>query len=124
MNIHLLAVPQSLDSLHTQNQNLGWQEGGKLAHRKHRMEWVEPVGKRKLVVGNRRSTAEVTPISALAGKMPSPGEGTFGPRRQTQSWPEGWLSRAPEHGSLCPQPGPEGRKRRGVQINSIFATGH
>lgn len=106
MNIHPLAVSQSLDSLHMQNQNLSWQEGS-LPHRKHLMEWVEPVGKRKLVVGNRRSTAEGTPISALASKMPSLGEGTFGPRRQTQSWPEGRLRRAPEHWSLCPQAGPE-----------------
>lgn len=63
MNTHRLAVPESLDSLHMQNQNLlGLAGREESPHRKHVMERVEPLGAIKLVMGNGRNAGEVSDV--------------------------------------------------------------
>ena len=72
MKVHPLAVPESLDFLHMQNQSLTWPgREGRFPQRKHLIKWVERVGKIKLVMENRRNIVEMSSISALACKMPS-----------------------------------------------------
>ena len=106
MNIHPLAVPESLDFLHMQNENLGWREG-RFPQRKHLMEWVEPVGKTKLAKGIRGIIVEVASACAPACKMPSRGEA-----RPDQGEKHRPRLRTGHRELPLPSTRPQGRKRK------------